>query len=306
MKNVLSIPSAANAAILLTQLCAAVALLRLGSQLDGTLLAATAVVFAAVMNSIYSVIHEAEHGILFNHRRLNDGAGVLMALLFPAPFHLIRQGHIGHHQRNRSDDEAFDFWFEGEHPIWKRLQFYGILTGFYWLVVVMSSVVVLLAPGWLRGSKFSFDRPSAAFMDSLNPASWRLIRLEATLVLVVHGALLAWLDYAFIPYAVMYTVFGISWSAMQYVHHFGTERDVLNGARNLWIAWPIDVLWLNHNWHLTHHRHPTIPWIHLPRVARDEQMTARGFLPWAYLKMWRGPRRAAERVRNRYAGRVIR
>ena len=306
MRNALPIPAAVNSVILLMQLSAVLILLRLGSQLEGAALAAAAILFAVVMNSVYSIIHEAEHGILFDDRRLNDGAGVLMSLLFPAPFHLIRQGHIGHHQRNRSDDEAFDFWFDGEHPLWKRLQFYGILTGFYWLVVVMSSAVVLLVPGWLRGSKFGFDRPSAAFMDSLNPASWRLIRFEAALVIAAHISLLAWLDFALIPYAVMYMVFGISWSAMQYVHHFGTERDVLNGARNLWIAWPIDVLWLNHNWHLTHHRHPTIPWIYLPRVAREEQATARGFLPWAYFKMWRGPRRAVDRVRNRYAGRIIR
>ena len=55
---------------------------------------------------------------------------------------------------------------------------------------------------------------------------------------------------------------------MQYVHHFGTTRHVLEGARNLWIWGPLDALWLNHNWHLTHHKHPTVPWIHLPHIGR--------------------------------------
>jgi fatty acid desaturase len=92
---------------------------------------------------------------------------------------------------------------------------------------------------------------------------------------------------------------------MQYVHHFGTTRHVLEGARNLRIWEPLDRLWLNHNWHLTHHKHPTVPWIHLPRLGSRENPD-RGFLPLHYLRMWRGPRRATERVENRYAGRVIR
>ena len=138
------IPSRANAVIIAAQLIAFTTLLIAARQTRGWTLAAFAIAFAITMNSIYSIIHEAEHAILFANQRTNDACGVAMALLFPAPFHLIRQGHLGHHARNRTDDEAFDFWFEGEHPLWKCLQFYGILTGFYWLTVVLSNVIVLL------------------------------------------------------------------------------------------------------------------------------------------------------------------
>ena len=106
-------------------------------------------------------------------------------------------------------------------------------------------------------------------------------------------------------YAIMYFGFGFTWSAMQYVHHYGTERHVSRGARNLHLWEPIDRLWLNHNWHLVHHEHPTVPWIHLPALGA-QQPTKRGFLPWFYFKMWRGPRKAKEHVENQYAGRVIR
>jgi hypothetical protein len=91
---------------------------------------------------------------------------------------------------------------------------------------------------------------------------------------------------------------------MQYVHHYGTERHVTRGARNLWIWRPLDALWLNHNWHLTHHENPTVPWIHLPGLGATEN-PKRGFLVTAYLRMWRGPRRTSERVQNKYAGRII-
>ena len=145
-----------------------------------------AVGFGLFMNSVYSIIHEAEHGILFSNRRWNDATGVVMALLFPAPFHLIRQGHIGHHLRNRSDDEAFDLYFDGDHPVWKFMAFYGILTGFYYVVVVLANVVVLIVPYVMRPQVFSFDRPSVAFMKSLNLGRTRAIQLEGLGAILLH------------------------------------------------------------------------------------------------------------------------
>src|SRR5437016_13984625 len=137
-----------------------------------------ALVFGALMNSVYSIIHEAEHGMLFRNRRLNDVVGSFMALFFPAPFHLIRQGHLGHHLRNRSDDEAFDFYFEEDHKIWKILVWYGILTGFYWVMVVLSNVVFLFFPFTADKKYWRVDQASAPFMHSLNASYAVGIQLE--------------------------------------------------------------------------------------------------------------------------------
>jgi fatty acid desaturase len=300
------IPSWLNGCILFAQLAALGTCIQAARTVETTWgLLALAAAFALVMNSVYAVIHEAEHRMLFRNRRLNEAAGVAMALFFPAPFHLLRQGHLGHHLRNRSDDEAFDLYFDGEHVVWKALQLYGILTGMYWLVAVFSNIVVLAFPFVLRRENFEFDRPSAAFMDALNPRYNRVIRVEAIAVLALHTAIVWGLAVPLLNYVVMYAGFGFSWSAMQYVHHFGTTRHVLEGARNLWIWAPLDAVWLHHNWHLTHHKHPTVPWIYLPKLGRSENPD-RGFLPAHYVRMWRGPRKATERVENRYAGRVIR
>ena len=260
---------------------------------------------AIVGNSVYSVIHESEHRILHPNPRVNDAIGIAMALFFPAPFHLIRQGHLGHHMRNRSDDEAFDLYFEDEYPVLKWLQLYGIITGVYWMSVVLANVVVLLAPFLLQRKLWEYDRPSAALMESLNPRYWTIIRLEALAAIVLHGLIIWSLQIPILNYLVVYFGFGFSWSAMQYVHHFATERDVLRGARNLWVFAPIDFIWLHHNWHLSHHKNPTVPWIYLPNLGRAED-PQRSFLPWHYLKMWRGPRPATEHVQNKYAGKIIR
>lgn len=301
------IPTALNIGIIGGQLlaiaacCYAAACVR-----NGWLLAGLAVIFGIVMNSVYSIIHEAEHAMLFPDRRWNDLAGAFMALLFPAPFHLIRQGHLGHHFRNRSDDEAFDFYFESDHRLWRFLVLYGIVTGCYWIVVVLSNIVFLLFPFAAHKKYWEFDRPSVAFMESLNPMYRRLIQLECLGVIALHTAIIWALHIPLRNYAFMYFGFGFMWSAMQYVHHYGTERHVTRGARNLRLWEPIDRLWLNHNWHLAHHEHPTIPWIHLPEIGSAEQRTKRGFLIWSYLRMWRGPRKANEHVENQYAGRIIR
>lgn len=300
-----AIPNRLNGAIAAAQLLAVAACVWAAARVEsGWALAGLALGFGVVMNSVYSIIHEAEHGMLFSHRGWNDFAGAAMALLFPAPFHLIRQGHLGHHWRNRSDDEAFDFYFEGDQKVWKILVWYGILTGLYWVVVVLSNVVFLVLP--FRGDKkyWHVDQASTAFMESLNPSYRRTIWFECAAAIALHVTVVWALDIPPGNYLGMYAGFGFLWSAMQYVHHYGTERHVTRGARNLWIWRPLDLLWLNHNWHLTHHQHPSVPWLYLPGTEAEGD-TRRGFLISAYVKMWRGPRLAKERVENRSAGKLI-
>src|SRR6185295_19033194 len=107
------------------------------------LVAVLSAAFAVVGNSIYSSLHEAEHGILLPSRIWNNSLGAFLGMFFPAPFHLLRQSHLGHHYRNRSDDEAFDLYFEGDNPIWKWLQLYGILTGLFWLTIALSNILLI-------------------------------------------------------------------------------------------------------------------------------------------------------------------
>lgn len=247
---------------------------------------------AVLGNSIYSIIHEAEHRMLLENPFWNDWAGAAMALLFPAPYHLIRQGHLGHHRRNRSDDEAFDLYFDGDKVWLKWLSLYGIITGCYWMLVVLSNLAVLVVPFLLKRKFFEFDRPSAAFMEGLDLRSLRLIQIEAIAAIALHVGLMWALEISPLKYFCVYFGFGFSWSAMQYVHHFGTERHVLKGARNLrFLSW-IDWIWLHHNYHLTHHCQPMVPWIYLPQLTPGEE--ARESLVLHYLRMWRGPRHARD------------
>lgn len=300
------LPCRLNLVISLVQVGALVALLWLAGRVSmGWPLCFVVLGYALMMNSAYAMLHEAEHNLLHTNRVVNDVVGAVLSLFFPAPYHLLRQGHIGHHLRNRSDDEAFDFYFESDSRIWKYLQLYGILTGLFWVSVVLGNVIALVLPRALKPKYATWDRPTAALLESLNPRFLPLIRIEALAVLSLHVGLNLAFGIPLLNHLVVLAGFGITWSALQYVHHFGTERDVKKGARNLRSFAPLDLLLLNHNWHLNHHLSPTVPWVYLPFI-HDGPDAPRGNLFIAYLRMWRGPRLTHVHVQNRHAGRIIR
>lgn len=300
-----SIPARLNLCLAALQIIALLGLLWLAGRASGWWLLPVALGYGLVMNSAYAMLHEAEHGIMHPSRGINDAAGMVLAFFFPAPFHLIRQGHLGHHLRNRSDDEAFDFYFEGESRLWKLLQLYGILTGFFWLVILLGNFIAAVWPRLLRPKAIEFDRPTAALLASLNPKFMPMVRIEAWAIILGHAALIWLWQIPLLHWFAALAGFGMMWSAMQYVHHFGTERDVVKGALNLRTWRWLDALWLHHNWHLRHHESPTIPWVHLPLLNEGPEQP-RPSLPRAYFRMWRGPALTHSRVENRYAGKIIR
>jgi fatty acid desaturase len=192
-------------------------------------------------------------------------------------------------------------YFDSESRVWKCVQLYGTLTGLFWMLIYVTNFFVLFRPSLAVPARM--DRATDAFVESLNPRYRRLIQVEALAVIALHAGLVwAWRIPLAHYFAVMFG-FGFIWSAMQYAHHYGTERDVLKGARNLRTFRLLDLIWLNHNWHRHHHTQPTVPWLYLPSLGDHSE--PRGNLVGAYFKMWHGPQRATEHIENRFAGKVI-
>jgi fatty acid desaturase len=298
------IPVRTNLAIAGIQLALLPAILWAAGQVDsGWSLALLALAYGVTMNSAYAMLHEAEHNLLHTKPLVNHGMGMLLALFFPSSYHLLRQGHYGHHIRNRSDDDAFDLYFEGENRFSKCLQLYGTLTGMFWASIAAANFILVLRPAILSPRHTSFNRAASAFLESLNPKYRLWIRIEALAAILFHAAMIHFWSIPFLHYLVVMFGFGFTWSAMQYAHHYGTVRDVRKGAANLKTFYLLDLLLLHHNSHLNHHMHPTVPWKYLPRLS-DPQETP-GSLLAAYCREWRGPKFSTERVENRYAGRII-
>lgn len=263
-----------------------------------------ALVYGVLMNTNYSVFHEATHDVFHPDPRLNHLAGTVMMLFFPASYELFRQGHLGHHLRNRSDDEAFDYYRAEEGPWMRRFQLYALVTGLHYFLMIFAHLLALFLPVLIKTNLGRGDRAFAALIRSLNVEYARIIQVEMTAALLFQAGLILVFELKPLNHLAMCFSFGFMWSAQQYVHHFGANRHVLHGAWNLKTWWWLDRLHLFHNWHYNHHTRPSVPWLYLPRITADPEAPRRGLIRH-YLSMWRGPRLTEERVANKYADRII-
>ncbi len=298
--NPTPIPGALNAALLILAGLAAAALLWWASHPASILtMLVAAIGFSFVNNTLFSLLHEATHGILHRNRRANDLMGRLAAAFYPTAFSVQRAFHLTHHNRNRSEFEQFDYLRPGDSKFLKYAQWYSILTGLYWVFSPLFCVLYSIAPGpfrarWLADQQATVGRQTGAsvYLGSLRKVPVTTIRLEV-LATVALQALLWWvLDLSLAGWALCYALFAVNWSALQYADHAWSPLDRRDGAWNLRVNWLVKALFLNYHDHLAHHRHPNVPWTQLPALVEPGEPRP-SFLS-IYLRMWRGPRPIGE------------
>jgi fatty acid desaturase len=287
----LAIPAGRNAAIGALAVTAALAFLWAASHAPSTLVMMMAAAgFAAANNTVFCLLHECVHSHFHPHRRVNDRAGMVFASLFPTAFTLQRVSHFGHHRRNRTDLELYDYYLPQQSRWLKTYWIYCLLTGFYWSIIPVAVAFYLLCPVAFRSRWF--QRGPARlwgfeeFVRDIAEQPVARVWPEAFFTLCVQ--VLMWRVLGLHPVATLacYWTFGIIWSTLQYTDHAWSPRDVYEGAWNLRVWRVTQVLFLNYNLHLVHHRRPDIPWIHLPRFVKGED-PAPSF--WSiYWPLWRG------------------
>ncbi|RKH56203.1 fatty acid desaturase [Corallococcus aberystwythensis] len=288
------IPATLNTALLVAAMGAGALCLWTASHAEGLWVRlAAAGVFSYVNNTVFSLLHEATHGVLHPSRRLNDGLGRLAAAFFPTSFTLQRAFHLTHHRYNRTAREQFDYLHPGDHRVLKYAQWYVILTGVYWLFVPLGALVFALAPGLLRrlrgpGTRYGEQTGADAYLGRLEDAPGTAIRLEVLGMVAVQAGLAAALDLTLVGWALCYAAFAVNWSSLQYADHAWSPLDVREGAWDLKVAAPVRWVFLNYHYHRAHHRHPQVPWLYLGRYV-DEGVPRPSFLR-VWLSMWRGPR----------------
>lgn len=291
-----AIPGTLNGMILSVAGVLATALLWAASRASSwAWLLPAAVAFSYVNNTLFSLLHEATHGVLHANPRANVWMGRLAAAFFPTSFSLQRSFHLTHHRNNRSESERFDYFRRDDNKFLKLAQWYSILTGLYWLFVPFGCVVYFFFPGalrsrLLRGAESTVARQTSAdaYLGSLDIASGVTIRLEILLSAAVQTALIVALDLTAVGWLCCYAAFAVNWSSLQYADHAWSPLDVRNGAWNLRVNPLVRLLFLNYHHHLAHHQNPTAPWIDLPKLV-DPSVPQPSFLG-IWLAMWRGPR----------------
>ena len=289
------IPGALNLALATAASASALGLLAFASHTSswGWRIAA-AVAFSYVNNTIFSLLHEAVHGHLHPHQRINEAAGRFLAAFFPTGLGFQRVCHLGHHRRNRTDAEVFDYILPGESRLLKTVQWYGILTGLYWLLPPLGCLLYLVWPGFfhlperLRNTRWSRQTSTAAMLSGFEGAPERTIRLEILFSFAFQAACIWLLDLSAAGWLACYAAFGFNWSSLQYADHAFSERDVHDGAWNLRVNRLVQYLFLNYHHHKAHHRDPQIPWVHLPKHVDFTEKRPSFLSIW--LRMWLGPR----------------
>jgi fatty acid desaturase len=96
--------------------------------------------YSLLHNTIFSLLHEAAHGVLSNNRLRNDFFGIVSAATFPTSFTMQKIAHLGHHERNRTDKELYDYYLPSESKTVRNIWMYGgNLFGLYWFMIPLSN-----------------------------------------------------------------------------------------------------------------------------------------------------------------------
>src|SRR5690242_5497865 len=102
------IPAGVNLTILAVAVAVSAACLALASQVDSVVLRLLcAVVFSYSANTLFSLLHEATHGILHPNPIINEWGGRIAAIFFPTSLTIQRAYHLTHHRNNRTVLERF-------------------------------------------------------------------------------------------------------------------------------------------------------------------------------------------------------
>jgi len=276
-----SAPSRLNWLLLLASIIATSALLYAATHAPWPLALAACVAFAFVNNVPFALMHEATHGLA------SETLGVLAAAMFPTSFTLQKTAHLGHHLRNRTDADLYDYYLPHQSRFVRNVWLYGgNLLGLYWFCIPLSNILYLLATPLYRSRAFiETIAPKLGF----GPHVRDIAALPPLRVWCEVAAAFAWqaalwwaLDFRWQGWLLAHWLFAMHWSALQYVDHAWSARDVAGGAWDLRVPAPVRWLTLNYQLHRAHHTHPAAPWTELPKLAGDGPSFWR-----IYASLWR-------------------
>lgn len=279
-----------NAFLSLCVTAALLFLLWLASHSEGIVFLLSAIAFAFLGLSNYALVHEACHYNLHTDRRNNDCLGTLVGWLFPVSFSFMETAHQIHHRNNRTDGEMFDYYYPDDNLLIKYAQWYSILIGIYPPIIPLGSLLMALVPGIFQLQPWQAAKSSSIIFDRnlFNADVIKSIRREVLLGICFWVVIWIALDLDLLSVAILYAAFWFNWSTRQYVTHAFSPRDVVNGAWNLRVSSFMGWIFLNGQWDLVHHTHPTARWQELPELGKASRQPISYWKQ--YLKLWAGPR----------------
>ena len=249
---------------------------------------------ALLTNPFWSLIHEAIHDLFHPNKPVNAFFGRFLAILFGAPFRILRLSHLLHHKLNRLPLEGTEYYDKTKESkaAAAPAYYFQILLGLY-LVEVLSALYFLLPRDWLMHFKTRYiatNSLSAILLQNwLGEESLREIRRDGVAVIL-------WLALSLYCYGQNWPLLvgallarGFLISFLDNIYHYETPVGDIFYARNLRLAAPLSKLLLNFNLHGIHHVNPAIPWIHLPKAFQADASQYHGGYLSASARQLRGP-----------------
>lgn len=286
-KSIMYPPLGLNALLSAGVLLFGLMILSAASHTEGALTVALGVLYSFLLLTNYALMHEAAHRYLHSNKNVNRVMGTVLSWLFPMSFTLFTLTHLMHHRTNRTKHEMFDYYDPEDDKLKKFGMWYAILTGVYWIVIPLGSLLWAVAPQLFQTKPFKSAPITAVLFREFDSRSVTAIRWECVLGIGFWASVWILLDLRWSAVLTAYACFAFNWSTRQYVSHAFTPREVREGAHNLKVGKIMGWVLLNGQWELVHHQYPSLPWIYLGQYG------ARSTPPisyWRhYLRLWKGP-----------------
>jgi fatty acid desaturase len=230
----------------------------------GTLLWSVQPVLAVILTGVAiaqfsSLQHEVLHGHPFDDQRLNE-ALVFPGLTLTIPYRRFRDTHLAHHHDPILTDPFDDPESNYLAPeMWHRLPAWGQRL-LRWNNTLLGRVVI----GPILGNALFVAKDFAAIRkgDRVIRADWALHLCGVALVL---GWLWLATDMGFGGYVIAAYLGHALLKIRTFLEHRAHEvfrgRTVVVEDRG-----PLSLLYLNNNFHVVHHMHPSVPWYRLPAL----------------------------------------
>ena len=223
-----------------------------------------------VHNTHWALIHEAVHRLFSPSEKWNERVGRLLGILMGTSFHVLRFGHMMHHQYNRLWESEIH---EGSRALWKsKLAYYSKLLGGLYAMEVVITLLATLCPSSLikaivnrtLGKAFPPAVSGALEQVFFRRAKLRQVRIDGALIILLYGSVI-YLYGSYWPWLMAFVYSrALAVSFFDNIYHYATAPDNSEVAVELAMPRFISVLLLHGNYHATHHQKPNIPWHALP------------------------------------------
>jgi len=228
----------------------------------------TLVTVPLMTTPFWSLIHEAIHGTLLPQRTRSDRFGRAMAIIYGAPFVLLKTGHLLHHRFSRTPRERVEI-YDPTKTTWAKVApvyYLRLVVGLY-LLEMASIALALLPAAVLRRLAVRAESPDTVaglLLDRIAADRSRgQFRVDSALIVLLYGA--AFVAYGAHAWMLALAIVGraLVVSISDNAYHYGTKLDAPLEAMNLRLSMPLERFALSFNLHDVHHRHPGLRWYEL-------------------------------------------